>query len=210
MNIKSPTEEKADIYKSILSGNGFINPMSNYIFSLKHSITILYQYIDDVSIKKELELLIETADDFKQHTDNISGLNVNSNKKIYEILDVIEKLKPYNASYINYYKLCLGSILNGDNVKKNINEFNYYLLSIILHKEVIDNKKIINKIKKINTIIKDQIFSDNLAFENIKLELSTRTLSCSLSSMIYKTKQNIILSDVIECPTFDKIYSNGV
>lgn len=209
MNIKSPSEERADIYKAILSGNGFINPMSNYIFSLKHSITLLYQFIDDLTIKDELEILIQTADEFKQHTDNISGLNINSNKKIYEILDVIEKLKPFNISYINYYKLCLGSILNNNNVRKNINEFSLFVLSIVLNKESIDTKKIINKIKKINTIIQDQIFSDNLAFENIKLELSTRTLSCSLSSMIYKTKQNIILSDVIECPTFDKIYSNG-
>lgn len=208
MDVKSPSEEKADIYKAILSGKGFLNPLTNYIISLKHSLILLHQFLEDKTIKNEIEVIIDTVESFKNHTDNISGLNLNSSKKIYEILDVIEKLKPFNASYINYYKLCLGSILNNEYLKKNIIEFNHFVSSLLLEKDVKDLKKISLKLNKINNIIKEQIFSDNLAFENIKLELSTRSLSCSLSSMLYKTKQNIILSDIKECPTFNELLVN--
>lgn len=208
MDIKTLSAERADIYKAILSGKGFKNPMTNYIISLKHSLILLSQYLDDKDITIEIEATLDTVESFKNHTDNISGLNLNSSKKIYEILDVIEKLNPYNASFINYYKLCLGSILNNDNIKKNITEFNYYIFSILLEKENKDYKKISSKLNKINNMIKEQIFSDNLAFENIKLELSTRSLNCSLSSMLYKTKQNIILSDIHDCPTFNDLLIN--
>lgn len=208
MEIKSQSQEKADIYKAVLSSHGFINPMTNHIIALKHILIIFYQSIEDESIKKEISLASDVVEKFKIHTDDISGLNANSNKKIYEILSVIEQLDAFNSSHINYYKLCLGSVLNNEHIKKGILEFNYYISSLILNKDTKDPKKIISKIKSITNTLSDQMLSDNLAFENLKMELCTRSLSCSLSSMIHKTKQNIILSDMNKYSSFGLALNN--
>ena len=65
--------------------------MTSYIISLRHSITLLFQRTDNSTLKSSIKALVNTLENFKQHTDDISGINLNSSHKIYDILDLIEK-----------------------------------------------------------------------------------------------------------------------
>ena len=55
---------------------------------------------------------------------------------------------------------------------------------------------------KINKEIITYIQSDNIAYENLKLDVLTTSISCSLSNVVYNTKANKILSKMNN-PSFE-------
>lgn len=201
MEIKSPELEKAEIYKHIFSGKAFLNPMTSYIISLRHSITLLFQRTDNSTLKSSIKALVNTLENFKQHTDDISGINLNSSHKIYDILDLIEKYNKKCKPYYNQYKACLGSILDSDSLKEHFSEISHLICNCT------DEALLDKEIDKINKEIITYIQSDNIAYENLKLDVLTTSISCSLSNVVYNTKANKILSKMNN-PSFELAFSH--
>lgn len=187
MSINTPMYEKAEIYKNILAGKAFLNPMTSYIISLKHNITLLYHASNNEDLKENIEKLTCTLEEFKQHTDDISGINLNSSHKIYEILKLIHKDSALCKPYINQYKLCLGSVLNSDMLKSKFSK-----LSILCNTGT--DEEILKLVKEVTLDINSHILSDNLAYGNLKLDILTRSVSCALSNVVYNTTANTNLS----------------
>lgn len=189
MCINTPEYEKAEIYKNILSGKAFLNPMTSYIISLKHNISLLYHASKNKELRNDIEQLINVLEKFKQHTDDISGINLNSSHKIYEILKLIDQDSKVCKPYVNHYKLCLGSVLNSDGLKAKFSK----LSRLCTYDNATDND-IANLVREVTSDINSNIFLDNLAYENLKINLLTRSISCSLSNVVYNTAANNNLS----------------
>lgn len=189
MCIHPPEYQKAEIYKNILSGKAFLNPMTSYIIGLKHNISLLYHSSKNKELRNDIEQLINVLEKFKQHTDDISGINLNSSRKIYEILKLIDQNSKVCKPYVNHYKLCLGSVLNSDDLKAKFSK-----LSKLCTCANTQDDEIAKLIREVTTDINSNILSDNLAYENLKINLLTRSISCSLSNVVYNTAANNNLS----------------
>lgn len=187
MHINTPMYEKAEIYKNILAGKAFLNPMTTYIISLKHNVTLLYLSSNNIELKTNIENLISTLEKFKQHTDDISGINLNSSHKIFEILKLIQKDSATCKPYINLYKLCLGSVLDSDELKIKFSK-----LSILCNNG--SDEELLKLVQEVTRDINSHIMADNLAFEHLKIEVLTRSVSCALSNVVYNTVANNNLS----------------
>lgn len=189
-SIKTPFQTKAEIYKLVLSGKAFLNPMTSYIISLKHSIALLYQETTNDQLKEVIISLYRKLEEFKVHTDDISGVNLNSSKKIYDILQLIEKSSTTCTINYNPYKACLGSVLDTDNIRIMFTDLEHG----IVMKESED--KLIVMMNNIIEQLTKQIHSDNLAYESLKIEVLTKSITDSLTNVVNNTCANQILSQI--------------
>lgn len=189
-DLKSQKQIHAEIYKLIFSGKAFLNPMTSYIISLKHNISLFYQNTASGLVKERIQELVQLLEKFKQHTDDISGVNLNSSKRIYEILQMIEKSTIKCTCDYNPYKLCLGSVLNAEDLKQKCS----LLERAIIKNE--DDNEILFLISDVSENIIQHIQSDQLAYENLKMEMSMQSLTESLANVVYNTCANQILSTI--------------
>lgn len=189
-SIKTPFQTKAEIYKLVLSGKAFLNPMTSYIISLKHSIALLYQETSNDQLKEVIISLYRKLEEFKVHTDDISGVNLNSSKKIYDILQLIEKSSTTCTINYNPYKACLGSVLDTDNIRIMFTDLEHG----IVMKESED--KLIVMMNNIIEQLTKQMHSDNLAYESLKIEVLTKSITDSLANVVNNTCANQILSQI--------------
>lgn len=186
--LKSPKLRKAEIYRDIFSGNAFLNPMTETIISLKHKLSGLYQHTNNDILRFKIKTLIMTLEDFKVHTDDISGANMKSTKRIYEIIDLVSYHIEHFGCDHNPYKSCMSSILDVDGLKEHFNELENMIANYA------DECSLQDRISVVDHEIKEHIQSDKLAFANLKQERLLCSISESLCRVVTNTKANLTMN----------------
>lgn len=185
-SLKSPARAKAEIYRNIFQGKVFMNPMTGYILSLKHKLGLKYNSTESETLKEHIKILFELLDYFKSYTDDISGGNMNSTKKIYDIMDAINiHLSTCNDNIDNLYKQCLSSILDADDLIEIFSKIENQIVND--DTDDIISSSIDMAVRNINAHIQ----ADKLAYANLKQESLLCSIRDSLSNVVKKTKDNI-------------------
>ena len=186
--LKSPKLRKAEMYRDIFSGNAFLNPMTETIISLKHKLSGLYQHTDNDILRFKIKTLIMTLEDFKVHTDDISGANMKSTKLIYEIIDIVSYHIEHFGCDNNPYKSCMSSVLDVEVLKEHFSELETMIAGDI------DECELQERISIVDHEVKEHMQSDKLALANLKQERLLCSISESLCRVVTNTKANLTMT----------------
>lgn len=183
---------KAEIYKLILSGKAFLNPMRPLIEDTKNKLTLFYYEVEKPETKSKIKLLIDQLEQFKNHTDEISGINLEQSKRILEILKLIEK---NSMSHLNFnpYKSCFSSILDSATL---VSKIKVLMMNINEYRIIKDDSVILPLVDSIIVDIISHIQSDCLAYENLKQASLVKSITESLTRVVSNTCANQIISKI--------------